>query len=276
MLRDTINNARKEVKRHLYVYWLYFQQYWKSRLVYKADFLLGVTAQAISLTTSLAFLGLLFTQVDNINGWTLNEMLFLAGVGGFIMNFHHLFLFEVYRLGDRFVVQGELDRVLVRPLKPLFQVYASGVSDNNLSKLFINAGIILYTAPRLSVPLITLDNIVYAFFAGISGVLVFAAIYLVFSSTAFWTGRSDAALWFIFQITDFRRYPYSIYNTPIKVLLVTLIPLAFASFFPATYFLDKQGWAVWQYLTLVAGPLFYLIAYRFWRFGLGNYSSTGS
>ncbi|MFB6158835.1 MAG: ABC-2 family transporter protein [Candidatus Nanohalobium sp.] len=52
--------------------------------------------------------------------------------------------------------------------------------------------------------------------------------------------------------------------------------LLFASFFPATFLLDKPGWTNWQIASIIAGPVFYLIAYRFWKFGLSRYSSTGS
>lgn len=273
MLRD---NYLDELKRYIYIYRHYFVQFWKSRLVYRTDFLMGVTSQAISLAGKLAFLGLLFTQVEHINGWDFHEMLLLAGVGGFIMNTHHLFLFNIYRLGETYVVRGKLDRVLVRPLNPLFQVYADDVSDNNLSKLFVNIGLVLYAAQHIAIPVFTPMKMLYLFLALLSGIMVFAAIYLVFATTAFWTGRSDAALWFIFNITDFRRYPYDIYTAPIRALLVTLIPIAFATFFPTTFLLELAEWTEWQLLTLVIGPVFYLIAYQFWKYGMHNYSSTGS
>ncbi|MFT4892628.1 MAG: ABC-2 type transport system permease protein [Candidatus Nanohaloarchaea archaeon] len=264
-----------ELAKHLRIYWMYFRQYWKSRLVYRTDFILGFTAQAISLTTSLAFLTLIFTQVENINGWTFNQMLFLAGLGGFIMNLHHVFLFNIYRLGETFIVKGKMDRLLVRPLNPLFQIYADDVSDNNISKLIVNAALIVYAVSQMTLRFGLID-FVYGFLAVASGVMVFAGIYLLFATTAFWTGKSRSAMWLVFQLSDFRKYPYGIYQVPVQVLLITLVPLAFASFFPATFFLGKEGWQIWQIISLIAGPIFYLLAYSFWRFGLSKYSSTGS
>lgn len=264
-----------DIRKHLKVYWMYFQQYWKSRLVYKTDFVLGFTAQAVSLAMSLAFLTLIFTRIESINGWTFNEMLLLAGVGGFIMNLHHIFLFNIYRLGETFVVRGKLDRLLVRPLNPLFQIYADDVSDNNISKFIVNAALIVYASIQLSLNLGVLD-LIYSVLAIISGVLIFAGIFLIFATTAFWTGKSRSAMWLVFQLSDFRKYPYGIYQVPVQVILTTIVPLAFASFFPATFLLDKPGWEIWQIAALAAGPVFYFLAYQFWRYGLSNYSSTGS
>lgn len=264
-----------ELAKHLRIYWMYFRQYWKSRLVYRTDFILGFTAQAISLTTSLAFLTLIFIQVENINGWTFNQMLFLAGLGGFIMNLHHVFLFNIYRLGETFIVKGKMDRLLVRPLNPLFQIYADDVSDNNISKLIVNAALIVYAVSQMTLRFGLID-LIYGVLVVASGVMVFAGIYLLFATTAFWTGKSRSAMWLVFQLSDFRKYPYGIYQVPVQVLLITLVPLAFASFFPATFFLGKEGWQTWQIISLIAGPIFYLLAYSFWRFGLSKYSSTGS
>ncbi|MDY6770602.1 MAG: ABC-2 family transporter protein [Candidatus Nanohaloarchaea archaeon] len=270
------NSAMDEFRRYLRIYTLFFRQFMKTRLVYKTDFLLGFFGQAISLGSSLAFLTLLFTQVQTIHGWTFPEMLFLAGLGGVIMNLHHIFLFNIFNLGKWYIVKGRFDRFLVRPLNPLFHVYADRVSDDNISKFIVNIILVVYAAGQLSVPLFTPVKLVYGFFALVSGVLVFAAIYLVFATTAFWTGKSQSAIWLIFQLSDYRRYPFGIYAVPIQIILTTAIPIAFASFFPATFFLQKGGWGIWQLVALVAGPVLYLLAYRFWLFGLSHYSSTGT
>jgi ABC-2 type transport system permease protein len=271
MLRRKMSTLRK----YLRIYWHYFRQYWKTRLVYRMDFTVGFVAQLVNLGASLAFLTLLFTQVENINGWTFNEMLFLAGIGGFIMNFHHIFLFNMFNLED-YVVEGKMDRFLLRPLSPLFQVYADEVSDNNLSKLIANAALIIYSANQIGLSLLSLSNVLYGTAALISGVLVFAAAYMAFATTGFWTGRSRSAIWLIFRLSEYRRYPFDIYSLPIQIVLVTAIPLAFASFFPATFFLERKGWRFWQYASIIAGPLLYSMALGFWKIGLSNYSSTGS
>jgi len=271
MIRQKLNLIRK----YLSIYWLYFKQYWKTRLVYKTDFAVGFVAQLVNLGASLAFLTLLFTQVENINGWTFNEMLFLAGVGGFIMNFHHVFLFNMFHLED-YIVEGKMDRFLVRPLRPLFQVYADDVSDNNISKLIANSALIIYSANQIGMNLLTGSNVLYGAAALISGVMVFAAAYMAFATTGFWTGRSRSAIWLIFRLSEYRRYPYNIYSLPIQIILVTAIPLAFASFFPATFFLEREAWRTWQYISIAAGPVLYALSLVFWKYGLSNYSSTGS
>lgn len=265
-----------KLRKHIRVYIHYFTQYWKTRLVYKSDFLLNSLSQIFNLATSLAFLTLIFTQVESINGWSFPEMLFLAGVGGVAMNIHHIFMLNITNLGEQYVVTGDLDRFKVRPLNVLYQVYADSVRDQNLSKLVTNIALIAYAAGQMNLNMLQLEKVLYGTPALISAVLAFGSIYLFVSTFGFWMARSRPLVWIVFRLSDFRRYPYSIYSTPIKAILITLVPLAFASFFPATFFLERESWRIYQYASLIAGPIAYYLAYKFWKFGLSRYSSTGS
>jgi ABC-2 type transport system permease protein len=263
------------LKKYARIYYLYFVQYMKSRMIYKTDFVLGASAQLVSTAVSLAFLTLVFTQIENLQGWTFNEMLFLAGFGGTVIFTQNVFFFNIIRLGEEYIIKGKLDRFLVRPLNPLFQVYADSVHDNNMPKVIANLALIFSAGYQIGLNP-DLLMITYAAFSMLSGMLVAASIYLLFSSTAFWTGTSRNAVWLIFRLSNFRKYPIDIFALAIQGLLVTLVPLAFASFFPASYILGKEGFEAWKLITPFVGPVFFYMAYRFWKVGLSNYSSTGS
>jgi len=270
-----LKQKKQIFKKYMSFYWLYFVQYWKSRLVYKTDFVLGALSQSISMAVSLAFLTLVFTNITNLQGWTFNEMLFLAGFGGTVLFTHGLFLFNIIRVGEEYIITGDMDRILLRPLNPLFQIYADDVHDNNFPKLIANIALVIYAASQIGLSL-SLLQLIYAAVSMISGLMVTASIYLFFSSTAFWTGTSRSAVWMIFRLSNFRKYPLGIFALPIQVLLVTLVPLAFASYFPASFLLGKEGFETWKIITPMVGPMFYILAYKFWKHGLSKYSSTGS
>jgi ABC-2 type transport system permease protein len=227
------------------------------------------------MAVSLAFLTLVFTNITNLQGWTFNEMLFLAGFGGTVLFTHGLFLFNIIRLGEEYILSGDMDRILLRPLNPLFQVYADDVHDNNLPKLIANIALLIYASSQIGLNF-SLIQTLYAGFSMVSGLMVTASIYLFFSTTAFWTGTSQSAVWMIFRVSNFRKYPLEIFTVAIQALLVTLVPLAFASYFPASFLLGKEGFTSWKIATPFVGPIFYYSAYKFWKYGLSKYSSTGS
>lgn len=265
----------ESAKKHFLIYFKFFRMYLKSRLIYKTDFVLGFSSQLLNLVFSVAFLTLLFTQVQTIEGWTFNEILLLAGISGVILNLHHVFFFGLYSLGRDYIVSGRFDRFKVRPLNILFQVYANHVGDDNISKFLANIAIIVYASSRIGLyP--TPSMVIYGALALVSGVMVIGAIFLALSTTAFWTARSRAVFWLFFRISDFRKYPYGIYFDSVKILLVTLVPIAFMSYFPTAFILGRDEYRLLQLFALVAGPFFFLLSYQFWKFGLRHYSSTGS
>lgn len=272
---ESLNSTVGSVKKHWSVYKSFFTMYLKSRLIYKADFVLGFISQFVSLVFSVAFISLLFTQVENLQGWTFNEILLLTGFSGLILNLHHVFFFALYRMGEDYIISGKMDRYFVRPLNMLFQVFARYIADDNISKFLANIFIIVYAWNQIGLAL-TPVKALYGLAAIVSGVMVIGSIFLVFGTTAFWTGRSQAVFWLFFRISDFRRYPYSIFSKPIKIILITLVPIAFTSFFPTTFLLGMAEWRTWQIASLVVGPVFYICAYQFWKFGLSRYTSTGS
>ena len=263
------------VKKHWSIYKSFFAMYMKSRLIYKADFVLGFCSQLISLIFSVAFISLLFTQIENLQGWTFNEIILLTGFSGLVLNLHHIFFFAPYRLGEDYIISGRMDRYFVRPLNMLYQVFARYIADDNISKFLANFFMIIYAVNQIGLT-VSVGKILYALLAIISGVMILGSIFVTFGTTAFWTGRSQAIFWLFFRISDFRRYPYNIFSQPIKILLITLVPIAFTSFFPTTFLLGMEQWKPWQIATLVIGPVLYFGAYQFWKFGLSRYSSTGS
>lgn len=265
-----------EVKHHWKVYRNFFIAFVKTKLIYKTDFVLGTLNQLVSLSASVAFIGLIFTQIENLNGWSIYQLLFLAGLSRLIMNIHGFFGFGPFSLGEHYIVRGRLDRFKVRPLNVLFQVYGSYVQTHAFSDIIASLALMAYTLPYLDVAIITPLNIIYLLFAIVSGVLTFGAVFLSFATTGFWTGRTESLFQIFFDLAGFRKYPLTIYSAPLKAFFTVLFPVAFASFYPATFLLGKEASGILQVATLFVGPVFYLIAYGFWSYGLSKYSSTGS
>ncbi|MFB6174649.1 MAG: ABC transporter permease [Candidatus Nanohalobium sp.] len=266
----------EEVKRHWRTYRKFFITFIKTKLVYKTDFLLGSVNQLVSLAASVAFIGLIFTQIESLQGWSIYELLFLTGVGRLILNIHGFFGFGPFSLGEHYIVRGRLDRYKVRPLNVLFQVYGSYIQTFAVSDIIASLALIAYTLPHLEVAVFTPFKVVYLLLAMISGVLTVGSVFLVFATTGFWTGRTKSIFRIFYDLASFRKYPLTIYSATLKAFFTAAFPIAFASFYPATFLLGKEAPAVFQGLTLVVGPFFYLLAYGFWSYGLSRYSSTGS
>jgi ABC-2 type transport system permease protein len=113
------------------------------------------------------------------------------------------------------------------------------------------------------------------------GAMIDLSIALLISTVAFWFVQVDALRWIVLQLEqEFTRYPLSIYNRGVRLLLAFVIPFGFMNYFPASYFLHKADNGlglpiVIGVLTPLIGIAFLLVAYTCWRFGLQRYQGVG-
>jgi ABC-2 type transport system permease protein len=265
----------QSTKKHLKIYFKYFKVFLKTRLVYKWDTALSLVNNALSLISAIALILLLFTQIQELNGWSFWELIFLTSFFRMVLGVQTFLFFAPVFLGREFIITGNLDRVLVRPLNSLYQVYVTQINIHNFTEAVGALTVLIIAADKIGTTL-TLPKILYGAAASISSIMLLTAIFLALGTFAFWTGKSRSFFSLIWRVRDFSQFPFGIYPTAIKTFLVTLMPVAFASYFPATFLLGKPANTTLQLLTLIAGPTAFITSYMFWLYGVSKYSSTGS
>ncbi|MNY71542.1 hypothetical protein D3C86_2099070 [compost metagenome] len=80
----------------------------------------------------------------------------------------------------------------------------------------------------------------------------------------------------VFTLSDFTRYPMSIYNRSVKFVLTWLIPYGFTAFYPATLFIENAEYQMIGLLSPLVAIISVTVAYQVWKKGLKAFSSTGS
>jgi ABC-2 type transport system permease protein len=74
-------------------------------------------------------------------------------------------------------------------------------------------------------------------------------------------------------------FPISIYDTGVRVFLTFVLPLAFVSFYPAGFLLDRPEYADTMYLVWLSplvGMGVFALSLFVWARGIAAYSGTGS
>jgi ABC-2 type transport system permease protein len=76
------------------------------------------------------------------------------------------------------------------------------------------------------------------------------------------------------------QFPVNIYRPWFRAVFTFVIPLATINYFPIQALLnlaDPLGSPRWiQWISPLAGVLFFLVCLQCWRFGVKHYTSTGS
>ena len=241
---------------------------------YNTSFFLTVAGQF--LTSFFAFLSICFLlgRFRQVDGFTFAEILLCFAV--VLMAFS---LAECFARGfDTFssvISNGEFDRILVRPRNEIFQVLASRIEFSRIGRLAQAIIVITYAIPASGVSW-TFDKIITLIFMLISGCAIFSGLFLIYASFCFFTTEG---LEFMNMFTDggreFGSYPLSIYGEGVLKFFTYVIPTALFQYYPFLYLTGRSGNIIYMFLPL-AGILFLVPCYCFWRFGLRHYKSTGS
>ncbi|WP_114570813.1 ABC transporter permease [Exiguobacterium flavidum] len=262
------------MRRYARLYLLYIKSHFKVMMEYRLDFLLGILSVFFQQFAALFFLTVVFSHIETLKGWDYYEILFIYGIAFLGRAIHHIFFDNLWTLGWRYIRTGNLDRVLLRPVNPLFQIVAERLQQDGFGQLLIG-GAVLYTASlKLAIDWGVTEVIWLVVFVLSSGAL-YIAINLFFATLSFWMTDSLPIVSAVFSLSDFARYPMAIYSKVITFILTFIIPYGFTAFYPATFFFEGKQSAFALATPLVAGVSL-VIAYRFWTFGLQRFASTGT
>lgn len=251
-----------------------------SHLQYRVDAVVATLAVFLREATSIIVIYLTLMKFDSINGWNLNEMLFLFSLL-FITYSMIVMLFADLRDFSRMIREGRFDRLLVRPRGILFQLIASH-SDVIAAIGHGLLGIILFLVSAGRVGVVwNLPTIVYYIGAIVGGVLIQGGMFIIFSAFSFYFVETNSIRnIFYWNMRKFAGYPISIYNKLIQGIMIYVVPFAFVNYFPAQYLLRKDDMAqypeIYMYIAPLIGIAVYVLAYVFWRFSIRFYKSTGN
>lgn len=260
--------------RHIKLYLQYIKQSFKTTLEYRGDFIIGITAWTLSQIANLLFIWVLFENVKSINGWTLYEITLIYGLLSLSASINYIFFGNLWILGSKFIRLGEFDLFLLKPLSPLFQLVSSKFDFEEFGNVIFEIVLISISINKLNIS-IGLNGILMIILFAVSGGAIYAAIHLIVTTTSFWIIRSNEIVWAVNSMGQFAQYPITIYNKFIRIVITWIIPYAFASFYPANYFLHKR-YENLSLLSPIIAVVLWIIALRVWNFGLRHYESTGS
>jgi ABC-2 type transport system permease protein len=246
------------------------------RVAYETSFWVGMVGIGLQSVSEMVVVWALFQQVATIAGWSLWEIAFLYGLTLLPRGLGDLLGEGGWTL--RYLIyQGELERMLLRPLSPLFQVTTySLVSMYGLGNAVVGALLLLRAAGELHwmgdwrwwlLLAITL----------ISAVLMYILLGLLTSLDAFWNLAPQSNIpALVHELLEFTKFPLTLYTRTLQLLLTWLLPFALVSYYPGLVLLGKAEANWW--LTLSA-PLvalgMALITIGLWRLGLTRYQGVG-
>lgn len=263
------------MRRTLYLYYRLISGQLRAILEYQTDFIILMGSAVLTQLLGIIFLRVIFDRIPDINGWGFWEVAFMYAMIYVTEGIGSLFFEGTWRLGG-LINRGELDMLLLRPVSPILQVLASGVGVNGIGNLVTGSIIIGQALVHMDIDW-TWDRIGIAVIVLLSAAVVRIAINLASNCANFWLRNAGNAFpLMVVNIGDFAKYPITIYPSFVRVLIASVVPYAFVSFFPVAAINGANGLAwVWVLCPVVAA-LSLAAAFGIFRIGLRTYESAGN
>ncbi|MFP7287128.1 ABC-2 family transporter protein [Shouchella clausii] len=256
----------------LYVTFLRFN--FKALLSYRVDFIVGSFGFFVSTSALLLTLLVIFSLVDEIGGWSQNEIILLFAFTGLSRALWNFFMFNTLFIGTK-IKDGSLDMLLLRPLNPFFLLITEKIDPDTIGEIVFHSVLLLVSLYLLDT--LHLSTLFWVIILIISSTLCFAAVHLIVNTLTFWIIENSALSFIVWRMDELITYPLNIYPLWLQNLL-TVIPFGFVGYYPVQFLIADQleTLSVVSLLSPIAGPVMFYLAYLFWKRGLQSYQSTGS
>lgn len=271
------------IRRYATLSWHLGRAGYLSAVQYRSNLVLEMVTNIVRQSAQLALIAIVLVHFQVLKGWTLPAIALLIGLRSLSHGIFVIFFVQIRNIGER-IRDGDLDRLLLRPLSVLYQasfgetVVLTGLGD-------FMAGVMYFSFAVISLHVHwTVGLALFAVLATLSGLAIEFAIYLGSGVVAFWTLQTSP----LYRLTYLAHerlalYPISMYNGVIQFVMSWVVPVGFVNFFPAALFIEHSNLALpsglhvtTALLTPLVAGLALVTAVLLWNMAVRRYQSTGS
>jgi ABC-2 type transport system permease protein len=261
------------------LYWRLVGATARGQMQYRFSFFTRMLGNVAATLTDLIAIVVLFNRIPSLAGWTLPEVAFLYGLAVTCFG-----LAEIFAPGFDFfspmIFRGGFDRLLTRPRGAFFQTLATEIAVRKVTRALQGLIIVYLAQSALPVHWTSAKLLVLAL-ALPSGASIFFSVFVIGAASTFWTIQANEAVnIFTNGGVAMLSYPMDVYHVWLRRFATFVVPLAFVSYYPALFILDRPdpfGLPTWfSLLTPVAALGFAAIAGFAWSVGVRHYTSVGN
>jgi len=263
-----------KIKHYLKVYLLLCKLSVQSVIVYRANALITGLAPVVWLLTVLVFINVIYSNVKELGGWNYWQVVFLTGIHEIIFLITWMTFATNLRIFIGNIVNARADQDFLRPINTKFLISFKTFDFTNIGSIINVIVIFIYSGSKIITDVN--PNRIFGFFILI--VIAFFVYYFlsfIISSLCLFIINAGTLFDWLFELTDFDRYPANIYSPTLRIIFLTFLPILFFSYVPTSYLFGKIG-NEYILLGLVIVALLYFISSVVWKYGLKNYQSASN
>jgi ABC-2 type transport system permease protein len=253
----------QSVRTNFSTFKAYFVINLKTLLEYKTSSIIHMIAMFLNDLVWISFWWIFFTRFPLINGWTYNDLLILWGIGALSYGLSGAVLGNRNAIGD-LIIQGKMDYFLTLPKNVLVHTLITKMPASAYGDLLFGFVLGLIALSTAQIPLFLYLSVLAAIMLSSFGVIIGSLSFFFQNSE-----RMNMSLWNM--TVGLTLYPTNVYEGLAKIVLFTVIPVAFVAGVP-TEILRAPSIEGVLIMTLVTA-IIATIAIIFFYTGLKKYES---
>ena len=248
-----------------------YECFFKSMRKHPIDTILGLGNILLNQAVSMIFLYVIFANVPALDNWRQYELLLIYGLFVLHKGIANFFTTSLYSI-EQHIADGSFDGMLIRPVPPIYQILGESLEIGELVNIVIGGTVITISLVNIDEIDILWTLIILILFAILS-VILFFSIRLICMSIAFWTLTSFPVAIAVDNISEFAKYPSSIYSKGISIILDFVIPFSIIAYFPTLIIIEKN--IILLFVSIFITIIMLCISIFVWKCGIKSYKSSG-
>ena len=243
-------------------------------LMFRAGFFVWVAVELAWFVIQLAFVGVIYHHVDEVAGWSRNEMIVLVATNQLVMQIFTAFLMPGLSKLPDLVRTGKLDFILLKPAPPPFLVSTSHLEIGPLANGGIAIVVLAGAVQGLGLHPSWMELGSYLALI-LAGLLVHYAVLMALVSLTFWIIQAESVLLGYYTIFHVARIPREASTGWFRIVFTLVVPLLLVANVPASTLVRglEPGPIV---IFLLSSLWVAVLATSFFLLGLRRYQSASS
>lgn len=258
--------------KYFKVWWLMTSHSIQMFFVSRLGALLFLSGKIMRFIFFFGFLLLLFTKTNALAGYNLNQVLLFYFTFNLIDSATQMLFREVYRF-RYYIVTGNFDMLLVKPVNPLFRSLFGWTDILDLITLGPFMLMIIFVLTKI--PAIGFGHLFVYFALIINSMLLATSFHIMVLSLAVMTTEIDHAIMIYRDVVGMGKLPIDIYKEPLRSLITFVIPVGLMMTFPVKALLGVLNFRLVLY-TFIFSLILLFLSITFWNYSLKKYTSASS
>ncbi len=241
----------------------------KSAMAYKASFVVQALFMMVNNLFFLVFWGVVFSKTGNDTSISFNNVLFLWGFSTVSYGIAYFFFGGMQKINE-YIINGTMDSFLLQPKNVLLNVLTSKCIFSAFGDLLYGIIIALIAVKG------NIGQFIFFLVISITGSVFFISTEVILRSLTVWLGdtKTIANRYIDMLLITFSTYPENIFKTGIKVLLYTIVPVAYLAYIPSRIIVDLNP--ILLIIIIIAQILYLVVAIKVFNKAIRNYESGNS